>query len=361
MFCFRCDGQRSCSITIGSDEFGDPCPNTPKYLEVHYGCVPKSSPTTKKPLPAWFLQGGSTEQLWETRIPDPPEGFEPEPSSSETSRQEAETSTVPETRIPITTPTGTTETSTTTTVATSSARLTSSQAPTSHKLQSPAAEQRPVDSEPERPQVSLEIVEIPEEERPHHCAPATARNLAWNWTRAGDTAIQPCPPGTTGLARWTCSELRPAAWAVAQPDMSDCRSLSMTRLETKVEGGDLENVLSASLAHHTRSQVLYGGDVESAAAIMKTLSNRMAYLLQTQGDKFYNRGQYIQEVLLNLVRAASNLLDPDTRLAWADLPTSRQVKAAAALMQALEENAFLFVEVTKQEEVLVESSHNICK
>merc|ERR1719410_2275529 len=82
--------------------------------------------------------------------------------------------------------------------------MTSSQAPTSHKLQSPAADERTVDSEPELPQVSLEIVEIPEEERPHHCAPTTARNLAWNWTRSGDTAIQPCPPGTTGLARWVC-------------------------------------------------------------------------------------------------------------------------------------------------------------
>ena len=135
----------------------------------------------------------------------------------------------------------------------------------------------------------------------------------------------------------------------------------MSNLEGKVEDGDLENVISSSLAHLTRVEVLYGGDVEASAAIMRTLSNRIQYLLQTQGDKFYNRGQYIQEVLLNLVRAASNLLDPDTRLAWADLPTSRQVKAAAALMQALEENAFLFVEVTKQEEVLVESSHNICK
>ena len=214
------------------------------------------------------------------------------------------------------------------------------------------------------PQISIEIVDIPLQDQPLHCPPTTARNLAWNWTRTGDTAIQPCPPGSTGLARWVCGgreEDAPAYWTTSQPDMSDCRSLSMTKLETKVEGGDLENVLSASLAHHTRSQVLYGGDVESAAAIMKTLSNRMAYLLQTQGDKFYNRGQYIQEVLLNLVRAASNLLDPDTRLAWADLPTSRQVKAAAALMQALEENAFLFVEVTKQEEVLVESSHNLCK
>ena len=269
-----------------------------------------------------------------------------------------------ETRIPITTPTGPSTQSTTTTTMPTTPRTTTSTS-TSSPAEVKTEEMVEVESHlytaNSLPEISVELVDIPLSEQAHHCPPTVSRSLTWPWTEAGDTAIQPCPPGTTGLARWTCSELRPAAWAADQPDMSDCRSLSMTRLETKVEGGDLENVLSASLAHHTRSQVLYGGDVESAAAIMKTLSNRMAYLLQTQGDKFYNRGQYIQEVLLNLVRAASNLLDPDTRLAWADLPTSRQVKAAAALMQALEENAFLFVEVTKQEEVLVESSHNICK
>ena len=94
---------------------------------------------------------------------------------------------------------------------------------------------------------------------------------------------------------------------------------------------------------------------------MKTLSNRIQYLLQTQGDKFYNKAQYIQEVLLNMVRAGSNLLDSDNAIIWTDLSPSRQVKAASALMQVLEENAFLFAEVTEQEEVLVESSKNICK
>ena len=135
----------------------------------------------------------------------------------------------------------------------------------------------------------------------------------------------------------------------------------MTRLEGKVEAGDLENVLSASLAHHSKAEIMYGGDIESAAAIMKTLSNRIQYLLQTQGDKFYNKAQYIQEVLLNMVRSGSNMLDVVNKQAWDDLHPSRQVKAAAAMMQVLEENAFLFVEVTKQEEVLVESSQNICK
>merc|ERR1711962_578482 len=98
-------------------------------------------------------------------------------------------------------------------------------------------------------------------------------------------------------------------WAQPQPDLSDCKTVAMSSLENRVE-------------------VLYGGDVEASAAIMRTLSNRIQYLLQTQGDKFYNKGQYIQEVLLNMVRAASNLLDISNRMAWHDLHVSRQIKAA---------------------------------
>ena len=135
----------------------------------------------------------------------------------------------------------------------------------------------------------------------------------------------------------------------------------MSSLEEKVEDGDLENVISSSLAHLTRVEVLYGGDVEASAAIMRTLSNRIQYLLQTQGDKFYNKGQYIQEVLLNMVRAASSLFDVSNPLAWQDLHMSRQVKASTGILLALEENAFLFLEVTNQQEVMVEAAQNICK
>ena len=55
-FSFRCDGFDSCAVNISSNLFGDPCPSTPKYLEVHYGCVPTSTTTTRKPLPPWFLE-----------------------------------------------------------------------------------------------------------------------------------------------------------------------------------------------------------------------------------------------------------------------------------------------------------------
>ena len=46
-----------CAMPVSSDVFGDPCPNTRKYVEVHFACMPKvRTTTTKRPLPPWFLQ-----------------------------------------------------------------------------------------------------------------------------------------------------------------------------------------------------------------------------------------------------------------------------------------------------------------
>ena len=77
-----------------------------------------------------------------------------------------------------------------------------------------------------------------EGEAAEFCPPTSARNLAWRPTRGGQVMIQPCPNGATGLARWTCDRgedaASPAAWATAQPDMSDCKSVPMTNLEVKV-------------------------------------------------------------------------------------------------------------------------------
>ena len=51
-------------MDVNSDVFGDPCPGTHKYVEVHFACAPRVlATTTKRPLPPWFLQGGA-DNLW---------------------------------------------------------------------------------------------------------------------------------------------------------------------------------------------------------------------------------------------------------------------------------------------------------
>ena len=198
-----------------------------------------------------------------------------------------------------------------------------------------------------------------------------ARNLVWRYTKRGGNVVQPCPNGATGLARWFCtgtpdyskhaSPGTPARWETAQPDMSDCKSAAITNLEVKLRQADPENVIASSLAHLTGSRRLYGGDLESAAGVMKTVANRLQYLLQQRTEKFYKKEAYIQEILLNIVRSGSNLLDAKNAEAWADLDVTQRMKIASSLLQAMEQNALIFAGVTNQPEVLIESSYNIRK
>ena len=154
----------------------------------------------------------------------------------------------------------------------------------------------------------------PDDDMPpsEYCPSTVKRNLVWKYTRRGSEVVQPCPNGATGLARWRCQERddvgearatvvvvagQPARWSTAQPDMSDCKSAAITNLEVKLRQADPENVIASSLAHLTGgSRRLYGGDLESAAEVMKTVANKIQYLLQQRRDKFYKKEAYIQVI-----------------------------------------------------------------
>lgn len=224
--------------------------------------------------------------------------------------------------------------------------------------------------------------EVEAELRLTHCPRTEARYLHWNWTKFGDVSIQPCPSGSTGLARWTCgpqkgrparghvqvnSEFRGEFWRGHQPDMSDCKSTEMSKLEMRVREQDPENVLASKLALLTNnippesdaiqsSKRLFGGDLEASVAVMKSVANRLQYLLQQSQHSLYNRESYLQEVFQNIFRAASNLLAPERRDAWNDLSRGQRIKVASSLMNILEDHAFLLADVLDQPETVTEST-----
>ena len=86
------------------------------------------------------------------------------------------------------------------------------------------------------------------------------------------------------------------------------------------------------------------------------------FILQTgvRGD-FYNKEAYVQEVAANMIRAVSNLISEDKRMAWMDLRLQIRMKLVNNLLLALEEMAFLLADVTETPELLEEASDNICK
>ena len=64
-----CAGQTACSIDVTSSVFGDPCPGTYKYLEVHYTCVRQEATAANSQqqavslladLPPWLLKMTAT-------------------------------------------------------------------------------------------------------------------------------------------------------------------------------------------------------------------------------------------------------------------------------------------------------------
>lgn len=74
------------------------------------------------------------------------------------------------------------------------------------------------------------------------CPPTSARGLYWNWTQVGDLSAQPCPGGATGLARWRCVAAGdpsvPPHRHPSSPDLSECRSVWLTNLDSRITEGD---------------------------------------------------------------------------------------------------------------------------
>lgn len=195
------------------------------------------------------------------------------------------------------------------------------------------------------------------------CQPVTARQLQWDRTPVGQVALQPCPVGATGLARWYCSnsESDGPQWSWRTPDMSDCKSISMSKLEEQVNNQEPENVIVQSLNFLTRTKALYGGDLEAATAIMRKVASRIQYRLQSSST-FHDKYDHIHTVVVNVLNSAANMLeDGINRAAWYDLTADRQMKVATSLMLALEENAFLLAGVKERAGEILETYETLSK
>ena len=84
------------------------------------------------------------------------------------------------------------------------------------------------------------------------------------------------------------------------------------------------------------------------------------FILQTgvRGE-FYNKEAYVQEVTANMIRAVSNLISEEKRMAWRDLRLAIRMKLMNGLLLAIEEMAFLLADVTQTPELLEEAAQNI--
>lgn len=173
-------------------------------------------------------------------------------------------------------------------------------------------------------------------------------------------AVQSCPGGANGLARWRCVAGEEIAnWHRDAPDLSECRSLWLTSLESRVIEGDMILGISSDLSQVTNnSRVLYGGDMMITTKIIKNMAEKMAQDIRTYQDA-RQREVSVTELLQGVVRTGSNLLDKAQMASWKDLSHQEQMRVATSLLIGLEENAFLLAHTLMHEKTIVQEGKNI--
>ncbi|XP_067138974.1 latrophilin Cirl-like isoform X4 [Centruroides vittatus] len=335
----RCSLMSSCTIAVTSETFGDPCPGTYKYLEVQYRCMLDSTSTTTSTT----MITTTTSTTTRPPIIIPVTKYQRPTSTSSSVISDGDSSRFKPTN-----------TSTTLSHHESSYIITGSEKTISSTSQTPT-KLRSSSTESFRP--SQFVTESSNSERTRSpdstnvdkfkgmCSPVHSRTLFWNWTKAGEVAVQRCPGGAIGEAKWSCS-YSDVTWTPASPDLSQCSSVWVDNLKNRIERGDSVVSIAAELGVITRNKVLYGGDVSQTAQIMHRLVEKMADKVQDVPDD-KQRHQVLQELLESVTEVSSNLLEEDHKESWGDLSSVEQKHVASMILENLEQSGWMLATAHK--------------
>ncbi|KAL1270502.1 hypothetical protein QQF64_029518, partial [Cirrhinus molitorella] len=117
------------------------------------------------------------------------------------------------------------------------------------------------------------------------CSPITDSFITWPKTRQGLVAKQPCPPGTIGMAVFTC--LGPEGlWDQQGPDLSNCTSTWVNIINQKIRAGEPAAIISRELSEQTKGQ-MHAGDITYTVRAMGHLIDLLDVQLRnlTPGGK----------------------------------------------------------------------------
>jgi len=310
----NCNRKSKCVLPASSAFFGDPCPGTYKYLEVHYECVPKVPRRLSEHLK------DQNKTIVKSKNPSPPpiiiptispyKVIVPEPSLTGLVKN-------PENK-PFISPSSTPSSPILPSISKNEEkfddktiyvphpypRFTTANPKTSTNDDVIAENDnnfvnKPFDSNLREsqfikypPNLSPEVLKI------NYCQPVHSRGLRWNYTEVGSMAIQTCPGGSQGKARWACVRVGSnPQWAPSKPDTSDCHSFWMINLEDRLERGDALVGFGNELAEMTRAKILYGGDVYRATEVVNRTVLQMELALEDFPDE-RQRNQIVKELLI---------------------------------------------------------------
>ncbi|XP_029911099.1 adhesion G protein-coupled receptor L3 isoform X1 [Myripristis murdjan] len=187
------------------------------------------------------------------------------------------------------------------------------------------------------------------------CSPRVTADVSWPRTQQGQTAKQPCPVGTLGVATYVCVA-HLGYWDPQGPDLSNCTSPWVNHIMQKLRSGETAAIVARELAEQTKG-LLRPGDVPSTVRAMAQLVELLDVQLRnlTPGGK----DSAARSLTKAMVETVNNLLQPRAQTAWRELPTSEQLHSATLLLDTVEAGAFMLADNLLKTDTVQETTDNI--
>ncbi|CAL8376442.1 unnamed protein product, partial [Gadus morhua 'NCC'] len=204
--------------------------------------------------------------------------------------------------------------------------------------------------------------------RVENCIAMVMADVSWPRTTQGLAARMPCPPGTLGVATYTC--VGPEGyWDPQGPDLSNCTSPWVNIISQKIKAGETAAAIARELAEQTKSN-LQAGDITSTVRHMVQLVDLLDVQLRnlTPGgkdsaarslNKLQKRERSCRFYVQAMVETVNNLLQPTAQAAWRGLSTGAQLRAATTLLDTVEQGAFVLADNLLKTDIVQENTDNI--
>ncbi|XP_051928574.1 adhesion G protein-coupled receptor L3-like isoform X7 [Hippocampus zosterae] len=204
--------------------------------------------------------------------------------------------------------------------------------------------------------------------RAEYCNPLVMLDISWPKTGQGVVAKMPCPPGTIGVASYSC--VGPEGyWDPQGPNFTNCTSPWVNIISQKLKAGETAAVIARELAEQTKSN-LQAGDITFTVRAMVQLVDLLDVQLRnlTPGgkdsaarslNKLQKRERSCRFYVQAMVETVNNLLQPQTQAAWRELSTGEQLRAATTLLDTVEQGAFILADNLLKTDVVQENTDNI--
>ncbi|XP_030643775.1 adhesion G protein-coupled receptor L3 isoform X2 [Chanos chanos] len=201
-----------------------------------------------------------------------------------------------------------------------------------------------------------------------YCAPRLTAEISWPKTHQGHVAKQPCPPGTIGVATFTCVA-QMGYWDPKGPDLSNCTSPWINHIVQRMRSGETAAIVARELAEQTKGE-LHPGDVPSTVRAMAQLVELLDVQLRnlTPGgkdtaarslNKLQKRERSCRFFIQAMVDTVNNLLQPRSQAAWKELSVGEQLRSATMLLDTVEAGAFMLADNLLKTDTIQESADNI--